>query len=283
LNAIYQLFANVIDFFNGYVGSYAWSIVIVTVIFRLCLLPLDIKQRTSMRKQTALQGEIAKINAKYKNDKEKASQKTMQLYKEHGVSPFAGCLPALIQLPLFLAFFGGLRLIAESQSYALYEAMKTTGEATVQSWLWVHNMWQPDTFWASVIPTFDAVKLYADFANVTDYETVMAPLVEQFTGFKNGYLILPLLAGGSSLLQSHITTPKKDPKAPQEQGMMNSAMMKYMFPIMSVWICCTSNAIFSLYWLTSNVVSILTYLVMDQVYKIKEAKAAKNENTALEG
>jgi YidC/Oxa1 family membrane protein insertase len=106
-------------------NSWGWSIVLLTITVRIFLLPLAVKQTNSMRGMQGLQPEIKKIQAKYKTDRDmmkknpekyrerrqKQQEEMMALYKEHGVNPAAGCLPLLLQMPIFFALF---RLLQDS-------------------------------------------------------------------------------------------------------------------------------------------------------------------------
>ncbi len=85
--------------------GWGWSIVALTVIVRLLILPLTIKQIRSMNTLRALQPEIKAIQEKYKDDKQRLQQETMKFYKENQVNPFASCLPLLLQLPVFMSLF----------------------------------------------------------------------------------------------------------------------------------------------------------------------------------
>lgn len=85
--------------------SYGLAIILVTLIIRLILLPLSIKQIKSSVAMTELQPETKKIQDKYKSDPQKAQQEIMKLYKEKGTSPLSGCLPMLIQWPIFIALY----------------------------------------------------------------------------------------------------------------------------------------------------------------------------------
>lgn len=85
--------------------SYGVSIILVTAIIRLILLPLNIKQTKSSIVMSEMQPETKKIQEKYKNDPQKAQQEVMKLYKEKGASPLSGCLPMLIQWPIFIALY----------------------------------------------------------------------------------------------------------------------------------------------------------------------------------
>lgn len=101
--------SDVIDFFAHHLGdSYGLSILIVTVIVRLIILPLFIRQLRYQRMMMELQPEMKKIRAKFKGDNQKIQQETMKLYQEAGTNPAAGCLPTLIQLPVLYALYGAI-------------------------------------------------------------------------------------------------------------------------------------------------------------------------------
>jgi YidC/Oxa1 family membrane protein insertase len=94
---------------NGW--AWALSIVLLTVAMRLLLFPLFVKQIRNQRAMQLLQPKMKELQAKYKNDKEKLNQEMMALWKEHGANPFSGCLPLLLQIPVFFALFRVLNSI----------------------------------------------------------------------------------------------------------------------------------------------------------------------------
>jgi YidC/Oxa1 family membrane protein insertase len=85
--------------------SYGLAIILVTVIIRIVILPLTIKQTKSSLVMSEIQPEVKKVQDKYKSDPQKAQEEVMKLYKEKGASPFSGCLPMLIQWPIFIALY----------------------------------------------------------------------------------------------------------------------------------------------------------------------------------
>jgi YidC/Oxa1 family membrane protein insertase len=91
------------------VGNYGLSIVLLTLVLRFLLFPLGVKQIKSMQSMQALQPKIKEIQKKYKNNKPKAQEETMRLYKEVGVNPLGGCLPVLAQFPLLIAMYAVIR------------------------------------------------------------------------------------------------------------------------------------------------------------------------------
>lgn len=291
MNAISQLFLTALEWLVTIIGDYGWSVVVFTLAFRVLLIPLDYWQRKSMKKQQDIAPKVAAINAKYANDKEKANQKVMQLYKDEKVSVLSGCLPMLIQLPVFIFFFAAIRAMSENQNHALYlraveaaTAGQDPSSILVTSFYWVKNLWQPDNFTASVIPSFSSLSKLTIFADVTDYDTVMEPLMNLYANVKNGYAILPVLAGITSVLSSMVMNPQKRKKKtpqeilndkPEDTSAATGKMMQYFIPVISVIFCWTSSAAFSLYWVTSNLASMANTLVINWFLKRQDQRKAE--------
>jgi YidC/Oxa1 family membrane protein insertase len=101
----------------GYNSGWSWAlaIIVLVVLMRLILVPLFVKQMHSQRKMAALAPQVAALRKKYKNDKQTMNQEVMKLYQENGANPLAGCLPLVVQLPVFFALFSVLRAVAEGQ------------------------------------------------------------------------------------------------------------------------------------------------------------------------
>lgn len=110
--------AHVLSWISSTIGfnNYGLSIIFLTLFMRAVILPLSIKQTNSMMGMQKLQPKIREIQKKHKNDREKQSQEMMALYKEHKVSPFGGCLPLLLQLPILFAVFDVLRSLSDKAS-----------------------------------------------------------------------------------------------------------------------------------------------------------------------
>lgn len=90
---------------DGFVGDWGLAIIVLTVLFRLVLMPLTIKQTRSMYEMQRIQPKIKELQAKYADDKEKLQEETLKFYQENKVNPLGGCLPALLQMPLFIALY----------------------------------------------------------------------------------------------------------------------------------------------------------------------------------
>lgn len=110
-------------------GGAAWglSIVLLTVCVRLLIFPLFVKQINSSRKMQELQPKVQELRKKYKNDKQKLNQETVKLYQESGANPLGGCLPLLVQFPIFISLFTVLRSVATGQvAYGFTQELVTS-------------------------------------------------------------------------------------------------------------------------------------------------------------
>jgi YidC/Oxa1 family membrane protein insertase len=117
LGPISEFFAKILQFFNSFTGSFGWNVILLTVAFRIVVLPLSFKQTKSMIAMQRLQPQLKEIQKKYKDDREKQGQEMMRLYKENKVSPLGGCLPLILQLPILFALFEVLRNVPKYVHY----------------------------------------------------------------------------------------------------------------------------------------------------------------------
>jgi YidC/Oxa1 family membrane protein insertase len=115
---------------HGLLGNFAAAIIALTIIIKALLWPLQNKATDSMRRMAALSPKMTELREKYKDDPTKMNQELMKLYKDYGVNPFSGCFPMLIQIPIFFGF---------------YSMLGTAIELRNSSFLWVHDLSQPDT------------------------------------------------------------------------------------------------------------------------------------------
>src|SRR5437660_6460681 len=127
---ICQALLNILNTLHSFLGNYAAAILALTIIVKLSLWPLQTKATASMRRMSALSPKIQELREKYKDDPTRMNQETMKLYKEYGINPVGGCLPMLIQIPIFFGLFTMLR-----------QAVELRGA----HFLWIHDLSQPDT------------------------------------------------------------------------------------------------------------------------------------------
>lgn len=115
---------------HGLLGSYAAAIIVLTLLIKSALWPVQNKATNEMRKMSALSPKMTEVREKYKDDPQKMNEEIMKLYKEYGVNPFSGCLPMLIQIPIFFGF---------------YAMLGTAIELRNSSFFWIQDLSQPDT------------------------------------------------------------------------------------------------------------------------------------------
>lgn len=100
-----NIFGYVLDFLYNLVGNYGVAIILFSILVKVLMIPISLKQQKSMKKNAEMQEELKQIQFKYKNDPEKMNQEVMALYKREGASPFSGCLSSIIQIILLLSVF----------------------------------------------------------------------------------------------------------------------------------------------------------------------------------
>lgn len=120
----------VLEFLKGFLGNFGLAILALTVVLKLAFFPLANKSYSSMGRMKALQPEIEKLRERYADDRLKVNEKTMELYKREKVNPLAGCLPMLIQIPVFFALYKVLFVSIEMRQAPFYG--------------WIHDLSAPD-------------------------------------------------------------------------------------------------------------------------------------------
>jgi len=145
LEPLVNLLWIVMNFIHGTFGfSWGWSIVALTIIVRIILIPLTFKQFKSMRAMQVLQPQLKEIQEKYKNDKQLMQQKVMEFYRENKVSPFGSCLPLVLQMPVFFSLFYMLQ--AASKPVLEGAVIPWAGKFLGESWLWIGALPNAPTF-----------------------------------------------------------------------------------------------------------------------------------------
>jgi len=102
--------------FYKFTGNYGIAIILLTVIFKVLFFPLTVKSMKSMKAMQAIQPQVNALRAKYKSEPQKVQQETMELYRKHGVNPLGGCLPMIVQIPIFYALYVALAVSVELQN-----------------------------------------------------------------------------------------------------------------------------------------------------------------------
>jgi YidC/Oxa1 family membrane protein insertase len=210
------------------IGSYGVAIIVLTIIIRLALAPLQqfqlVTQRKTMVEQRKLAPQVGELRKKYKKDPQKLNAEMMKLYQEHGVNPLGGlvgCLPLIIQIPILSALYFVLTEFANSHHVALH-------------FLFVSNL-------------NDSPAHHPIFSGLP----IPIPSLD--------YLIFPLLAAVTTLIQSRMLMMPPPPN-PTEQEAQTAQMQKTMVwlsPLMIGYFALTVPAGLGLYWFVGNCVSII--------------------------
>lgn len=290
---MFEFFANIfgylLSFLYHFVNNYGLAIILFTVMIKLLLLPLSIKQQKTMKKSAKLQEKMKIIQFKYKNDPEKMNQEIMSLYKSEKMSPFSGCLTAIIQFLLLLSIF---YLVRNPLTYMEKIATEDINH-------YVSQLQEEGREINKVYPEIDLIREYEWLKekNPEDEKVEKLNLQMNFLGLDlskipqqnmNDYTvyIIPILYILSSFISIRMTTAmqakqtKKETVIDAETGekvekeenevdavMQTNKMMSWMMPIMSISIAFVAPLGLALYWLVSNLLMIGERIVLDKVIK----------------
>src|SRR5690606_26757668 len=117
LNGLFELIANTLNFFYTLVPNYAVAIALLTLVVMVITTPLTLKSTRSMIEMQRLQPQIRRLQAQYKDDRQKLNEELMKFYREHEINPLGGCLPLLIQAPVFSILFWVVRGLTNQSSF----------------------------------------------------------------------------------------------------------------------------------------------------------------------
>jgi YidC/Oxa1 family membrane protein insertase len=256
----FEIFAGALAGLYAAVPVYGLTIILLTVIVRLLLFPLTIKQTRSMREMQMIQPEIKKLQAKYKGNRQKLNEEMMKLYKEHNVNPFGGCLPLLLQFPVFIALY---RVLYTPLNYMGYRDNNPAGD--VVNWVVDQGSRVPDILQNSALATGLKnmpleVNKFLGFLRLDCSPSQVLSKSDSLSvhGEACGtdwfsfipYLVLMLLMGFTTYYQQKQMTAGRTPGDPQAQQMQT--FMKIL-PLMLLFFSYTFPSGLTLYWLTTNV------------------------------
>lgn len=282
-----------------FVQNYGVAVILFTVLIKLILLPLGLKQQKSMTKMQKIQPKLKEIQDKYQYDQTKASQEMMKLYKEYGVSPTGGCLPLLIQFPIIIGLY---QVIYKPLTYMLH-----FGADKVNALMKTHKLTDAAAARSAEILIATKEKLLNfDFFGL-DLSVVPNDVIKELLSGKTGWvaltvLIIPILATVTTVLTSKITTymnkpdkekkknepPKRvlspdqktDDSAQSAEAMTKS--MTYVMPLMTLWFTLTLPSTLGLYWTISNVLSLGQTVLLNGYYNKKLAAEIAEEDKIRE-
>lgn len=202
---------------------YGIAIIVMTILVRLALSPVTYKSYLSQAKMKVLKPEITEINEKFKDNAMKKQQETMKLYNKAGVSPMSGCIPALLQLPIF---------------YALFMFFPTSFELRQKSFLWAEDL--------------------ASYDSIFEWSTNI-PVISSFYG--NHVSLFPILASIAIFFYMTLTTGQTM-QMQQQPGMPNMKFIMYLSPLIMLIFFNNYASGLSLYYFISNLITIFIMLAI---------------------
>ena len=301
---MFSFFANIfgylLNFIYNFVNNYGLAMIIFTIVIKLVMLPLSIKQQKMLKKSTKLQEKMKILQFKYKNDPEKLNQEMMNLYKEEKMNPFSGCFSTIIQFILLISIF---YMVRSPLTY-----MKKVDTETVNTY--VQQLKDSEKEVSAAYPEIDIIREigFLQEQNPDDSELKNLSFNMNFLGLDLSKIpqqnlgdwtvyIIPALYILSSFISIRMTTnmqkkqeEKKSPiiditeNAKKEDKQMvkveetpaeeeydamaqTNKMMSWMMPIMSVSISLVAPLGLALYWLVNNITMILERLILNKIIK----------------
>jgi len=289
-------FGYLLVFLYNIINNYGFAIILFTIIIKLVLLPLSIKQQRTMKKTAKLQEQMKVIQFKYKNNPEKMNQEMMDLYKKENMSPFSGCLTGIIQIILLLSIF---YLVRSPITY-----MEKMPKEDIDKY--IEQLRQEGKQVSAAYPEIDLIREYEFLKekNPDDEKIESLNLKMDFLGLDLSKVpqqnmtdytvyIIPILYIVSSFISIRMTTTMQQQKKREQSGpiidgetgeelvpeedknemdavMQTNKMMSWMMPIMSISIAFIAPLGLALYWLTNNILMICERLILDKFLKSEE-------------
>ncbi|MDE3723424.1 membrane protein insertase YidC [Nocardiopsis sp. N85] len=254
----------------GYVGlnpdsGWAWglSIVLLTMLMRLLMVPLFVKQMNTQRKMQEIQPKLRKLQERYKHDKERLQQESMKLYQESGTNPLMGCLPLLLQMPVFFALFNVLRSVAEGnvRYYFTEELVESARQALV--------------FEAPIAAHFNSSP--EELLALGSTNPIMAKVF---------IALACVIMGTTTFLTMRQSMKRSVVQMPDNPMMQTQKIMMYMAPLFGLFGLMMPVGVL-IYWVTSNVWTMVQqhFLYRNQPMPGEpvEAKGAQTSNGSAKG
>jgi len=276
MNILYTILGEILRFIYNFTNNFGWAIVVFTILVRLCMLPLTIKQQKSMDNMNKVQPELAKLQKKYANDKDKLNEETMKLYQKYNVNPMGGCLPLLIQMPILFAIYGVIQnpityvLKLKPSVEVLTALCQKPTDTQLEVVCFVSNQFEK---------ALDALSNAGLSFNLESLKMNF-----NFLGLNLGYTpqsnvdlwlyLIPILSIVTSFLVNKVGQPKKDDSKNNDQPNQMQTM-QYIFPFMTGYFCYILPAAMGLYWIMGNILQI------GQTYLMRAIKKKSNNDDVL--
>lgn len=281
-----KFFANLLgyllNFIYGIVDNYGIAIIIFTIIFKLIMLPISVKQQKSMKKNSDMQKKVLEIQDKYSNDQARQSQELMDLYKKEHYNPFNGCLTSIVQMIIVLSMF---YLVSQPLTYMKHVEPQVIDSYVEQLTSEGTNVRYREIAVVKAMGNVDEnVKLNMDFLgldlsdipseNYTNWKVYIIPVLYVFTSFVSTKLISMITKDPKEKEeeQKKDLATKEDKPENKEAEAMNemNKQMQLMVPIMSVSIALIAPLGLALYWLIGNLFALCERIILNKFFKKRE-------------
>jgi len=235
MNPFAKFLLSMLNWFYGMVPNYGIAIILLTIVVRLVMVPLTIKQMRSMKQMQALAPEVEELREKYKEDPQEQSKRMMEMYRERGVNPLGGCFPVLLQMPIFIALYR-----------MLWSSYELRGAPFI---LWIKDLSEPDRLFE--IPGVSYIPI---------------PFIAEFISHLN---VLPILSAAAMIISTRLMPMTGANQNPQQKMIMN------IMPVVFSVICYNFASGLNLYILVSTTLGIVqNRLVNRGEVKMPEKKKA---------
>lgn len=281
MTALYDLlavpFGYIIGFFYDISNNYLFSILIITILTRLILLPSTIKQQRSSAAQMRLQAKIKRIQEMYKGNQQKINEETQALYQREGFNPMSsGCLPLLIQFPVMIGLYSAIRTPLTNVLHLGSDAVATLtgavekvaeissqGRATLEIEVLKHFSSLQGLVSGVSEKDLETVKSFSDSFSLFGINLADTPQVSE----PSILWVLPIISGLTALLTSIFLLIRQKKQNPD---MAKNPMMGCTFllsPVMSIYFGFLFPGAISIYWIIGNILSFIQTVVLNYTHK----------------
>ena len=273
----------VMKFIYGFIQNYGLSIIVFTILVKLLMLPMAVKQQKSQAKMAVIQPQMMELQKRYANNQQKLQEELAALYAREGYNPAGGCLTLFIQFPIIMGLYD---VIYKPLTHILAlgeETLTKASEIATSLGMLPERLYSAEPYIISAVQNDPA----AFSALGTDVISKIQDLDLYFLGINLGdtptmafnmLLLIPILSFASQMLMTVISFRNNSTGA-DNPSMAGMKATMYMMPFLSAWICFSVPAGVGMYWIVSSVLSLLQMLILNKFYNPKEmAEKARIES-----
>ena len=273
----------VMKFIYGFIQNYGLSIIVFTILVKLLMLPMAVKQQKSQAKMAVVQPQMLELQKRYANNQQKLQEELAALYAREGYNPTSGCLTLFIQFPIIMGLYD---VIYKPLTHVLALGSETLTKATeiaTSLGLLPEKLYSAEPYIISAVQNDPAAfeALGADIVSKIqnfDMYFLGINLGDTPTMAFNALLLIPILSFASQMLMTVISF-RNNNTGSDNPSMAGMKATMYMMPFLSAWICFSVPAGVGMYWIVSSVLSLLQMVILNKFYNPKEmAEKARIES-----